>query len=118
MFYCALKCFSCIYYNYAVPTSAPLNPTGIVQSSTSILLSWDPPSLREQNGIIREYRINVTELDTGRALQEFTTTSTSITIAFLHPFYTYEWMVSAFTVGIGPYTESSSIKTPEDGMSE
>ena len=43
-------------------------------------------------------------------------TTTSIEITSLHPFYVYEWTVSAFTVGEGPYSSISTVTTPEDGM--
>ena len=42
-------------------------------------------------------------------------TTTSIEITSLHPFYVYEWTVSAFTVGEGPYSSISTVTTPEDG---
>ena len=42
-------------------------------------------------------------------------TTTSIEITSLHPFYIYEWRVSAFTVGEGPYSSISTVITPEDG---
>ena len=42
-------------------------------------------------------------------------TTTSIEITSLHPFYVYEWRVSAFTVGEGPYSSISTVTTPEDG---
>ena len=41
--------------------------------------------------------------------------TTTIEITSLHPFYIYEWKVSAFTVGEGPYTSVLTISTPEDG---
>ena len=42
-------------------------------------------------------------------------TTTFIEITSLHPFYVYEWTVSAFTVGEGPYSSISTVTTPEDG---
>lgn len=88
---------------------------GIVISSRTVVLRWLPPPSREQNGILREYHIEVIEVETGRTL-EFNSTTTSLTISSLHPFYYYEWKVSAFTVGVGPYTNTSVLRTPEDGM--
>ena len=68
-----------------------------------------------QNGIIREYRINVTEVETGRVLV-FNSTSTTLTLSSLHPYYTYQCIVSAYTVAVGPYTDIFTVVTPEDGM--
>ena len=88
---------------------------GIATNARTIRLSWGEPPSNQQNGIIREYRVNVTEVATGRVFQRVSTT-TSIEITSLHPFYVYEWTVSAFTVGEGPYSSISTVTTPEDGM--
>ncbi len=82
--------------------------------SVSILLNWDQPDGRH-NGIIREYRLNITELDTGRVFYNVSAT-TSLFVSNLHPDYTYQWTVTAFTVGEGPYSVFSTVTTLEDGM--
>ena len=83
--------------------------------SRAIFLSWSPPPLLDTNGIIREYRVNVTEVETGTEFTQIAYT-TSLTLQSLHPFYTYHCIVSAFTVGIGPFTSVFIITMPEDGM--
>ena len=57
--------------------------------------------------------MNVTEVETGTEFN-LTTTATSITVPFLHPYYTYECVISAYTVATGPYAEVT-VMTPEDG---
>lgn len=96
------------------PASSPeeLNVTTIASSSVS--LTWSPPPVNLRNGIIREYKINVSEVETGRELEFYSSTS-AITISTLHPFYTYLCRVSAFTVEYGPYTEDLVFMTLEDG---
>ena len=42
-------------------------------------------------------------------------TTTSITAAALHPYYTYSFTISAVTVGEGPYSQPLSLQTLEDG---
>ena len=84
-------------------------------SSTSFVLSWSPPPTSQQNGIIRQYTINVTEVQTGTSII-LNSTSTSVSVLSLHPYYTYECVVSAYTVGSGPYSEVITITTSEDGM--
>ena len=79
----------------------------------SIQLSWAPPPLDETNGIIREYRINITELETGDN-QQLTTSTTSLVVQNLHPYYTYEVLVSAHTVDTGPFSSPVSVVTPQD----
>ena len=89
--------------------------TAIALDSTSIFLSWFPPPPIHQNGIVREYRITITEVDTGTIL-EVVSTITSATVLSLHPYYSYNCVVSAYTVGAGPYTEVVSVRTLEEGM--
>ena len=96
------------------PSSPPENLTVSVISSTSIGLTWTPPLLLARNGIITEYHINVTELDTGSS-QILTSFTTSLVAQMLHPYYTYDFSVSAHTVATGPYSDSEIIQTPEDG---
>ena len=87
---------------------------GIAVDSSTIQLSWFAPDKDDHNGIIREYRVNVTEIETGQQVQRAVTT-TSVVIATLHPFYTYSWTVAAVTVDEGPYSPTSTVTTPEDG---
>ena len=96
------------------PSNSPQDPTGVALNSRTISLSWSPPPVENQNGIIREYRVNITELETERSWQ-LVSTSTSIDVLSLHPYYTYEWIVAAVTVDEGPYTQTSILRTPEDG---
>jgi hypothetical protein len=99
------------------PGSHPLNFTGSAVNSTHLFLDWIPPSVT--NGIIREYRVNCTERETNM-LRQLTTdnATTEITVGPLHPFYTYQCTVLAFTVDGGPNTTVFSIRTEEDGKRE
>lgn len=94
------------------PSSPPQNFTAAALSPNSITLTWSPPPLHSQNGNIREYRINMTELETGME-STFSTADTSLNIPLLHPYYTYECIVTAFTVATGPHAEVS-VTTPEN----
>ena len=84
-------------------------------SSTSIILSWDPPLLHERNGIITNYTITLT-LDGSSTI--LTTTTTTLTAVGLYPFTSYTFKVSASTnIGISPASSSVTETTLEDGMS-
>ena len=85
-----------------------------VITSTSIALSWTPPSEESSNGIITEYRVRVVELDTGTR-RDYVALSTSFVIQPLHPDYTYEVSVGAHTVLTGPFSTVQVFRTPEDG---
>ena len=108
------KPIAILIYILTAPSSPPENLTATPLSPTSILMAWSPPPRHSQNGIIREYRVKITEVETGRELN-FSTSSTSITVPLLHPYYTYDCVVRGYTVLIGPYA-NVTVMTPEDGM--
>ena len=122
---CNASFFECVFYLHihsshhvfiSVPTSPPLNPAGVADTSRSLSLSWNPPPPGDQNGMLRHYIVNITEVETGRIIQHTTRgPMTSLQVPLLHPYYTYQWRVSAYTVGEGPYTNVSTLRTPEDG---
>lgn len=96
------------------PDFPPTNLTGSALDSTTIILNWHQPN-SPHNGIIREYRVNITEDETGNVLQHLVTTTTDLVVRNLHPDYTYTWTVTAFTVAEGPYSSIARVKMPEDG---
>lgn len=94
-----------------------MNASGVSQSSTSIVLSWSPPPFEHRNGIIRSYIINSTELKTGIKFS-YTSIGTGITLNSLHPYYLYQFTITAVTISLGPPTASFTVRTLEDGMSQ
>ena len=85
-------------------------------SSTSIQLTWRHLQPEKRNGIIRSYRISVTELETGSVLN-FTAdeTATQQIVNSLHPFYNYHCTVAAFTTGLGP-SATTDVQTHPEGI--
>ena len=98
----------------AAPTLAPEGVVMTAIDSRTLLISWLPPPFEHQNGIIREYWVNISERETGMAYR-LTTAATSLTVPSLHPFYTYYCTVAAFTIAEGPYSLEVNITLPEDG---
>ena len=99
------------------PTSAPQNIRDIDKTSTSILLSWDPPPVEDQNGLIRSYSISVTRLSTGYQWYLNSNSSyTNVTIEGLEPYNSYAFQLAAYTIAIGPYSDAIVIDTLEDGQ--
>lgn len=99
---------------FIAPDSPPQHPNAIALSSTSIHITWDPPLLQDHNGVIREYRINVTEATTG-IITEHVINQTQLVVTGLKPFHVYYCSIVAVTVDEGPYTVSVSVLTQEDG---
>ena len=98
----------------AVPSSSP---TGIAYSSvtsTTAAVAWSALSLEDKNGMVRYYLVNVTETNTGLQYQIQSTTQ-YITLNNLHPYYTYNVQIAAYTIGPGPYSNVAILTTAEDG---
>ena len=99
-----------------VPSGAPRNFTAFATSPFEAAFSWVPPPADEQNGIIANYVINITEDNTGEEFQ-VSTSNTSLTIDDnLQPYYTYICVIAAETsVGEGPFSSNISFTTHEYG---
>ena len=86
-----------------------------VMSATSANLTWSPPSYEVQNGVIIKYVVNVTVEEIGESFQLISNT-TSLEVISLRPHRTYLCIIAAATsVGLGPFSRSITVKTPEDG---
>lgn len=99
----------------AVPSASPISPGASALSSDSIQISWQPPPLPDQNGVITGYTINITSLDSGVTLQRTTATNT-LQVSNLSPFTIYSCTLAAMTaVGLGPFSYFFTVQTHEDG---
>ena len=98
----------------AAPSTPPTNIAVANASSDSFLLSWDPPPVEDINGVIRNYMIRVTEVETGGTFY-ITTNATLLELIGLHPFYMYTSAVAAQTVSLGPYSTAVSVRLAEEG---
>ena len=95
---------------------SPVNLTVEATTSESVTLSWSPPGVQSQNGIITGYLINLTAIGTGETFQVSSAT-TNLVIQSLRPFSTYLCAIAAETsVGTGPFSISVSVQTNEAGM--
>ena len=108
--------FAMYAFFHTAPTAAPRNFTAVVNSAFEAGLSWSPPVVDKQNGVITNYVINITEDATGDEFQE-SSSSTSLTIDDdLRPYYTYTCIIAAETsAGLGPFSSSISFTTHEYG---
>jgi len=98
-----------------------------------MVLSWDPPSLEEQNGLLVQYRVIVMEtqilyLDNGTVISQmgvnFNRTyniseGRTQLIDMLRPSYNYTVRIAAATVvGIGAFSDPITVMTLQDGKYE
>ena len=101
---------------YAVPTASPDSIQSMIVNSTAVIITWLPPVLDDQNGIITAYIINLSLEDNDTVPLQYTTSSLSVMLVELYPFSTYVVFVAAETgVGRGPFSSGLRISTPEDG---
>lgn len=100
-----------------VPSGAPQNFVAYATSPTSLFLSWNAPLLEHRNGCIQQYRVYVTERETGRAYHTMSDTSSQtatdfeLSIPSLHPYYQYDCKVAAITTGEGPSSQTVTART-------
>ena len=98
----------------SVPIAPPQEVTADDVASMYLTLTWNAPPFEETNGIIRYYMIRVSELETGTSFF-VTSNETEVTVPELHPYYTYECNVAAYTIDLGPYSTSITIQLLEEG---
>lgn len=110
---------TCFLLLSSVPTGPPVGVIATPVNSTSVFISWDPPQLEFQNGVITGYSIILTTVMVdSRSASFFSSNTGNITIRPLHPFTAHVIAVAAQnSVGTGPYTSNYSTMTPEDGKS-
>jgi len=75
---------------------------------------WDTIAPENRNGILRHYLVSVLEVETNE-MSTYTAVSTQVNISSLHPYYTYTCNVAAVTNRVGPFSQSISIVTPQEG---
>ena len=99
------------------PSSPPINLTVVEKGSAYILLEWQSPLKKSQNGVIRHYIVALTEENSTQTLRNLTTVSSqpSINIGSLQAGKTYNCVVSAVTVSPGPFSEPVSFTTETNG---
>ena len=109
---------------------APLNVSIFNISSRSFILSWNPPLIGEQNGILIHYNVSIMETqihytDNGteiRGMERYLNRTYNVsagrrqTIDMLHPDYNYTVRIAAVTgPGVGPFSDAITIRTQMDG---
>ena len=98
----------------SAPSGPPQNISAVALDPRMIQISWSLPLPEEQNGITRNYTVNITVAERDRHIL-LTTNNTTITADGLHPYYTYHISVAAVTIAVGPYTVNQVVQTPQDG---
>jgi len=120
----------CVLF-YTVPNEVPLNIQLSVESPYSIMLSWEPPLLEQQNGQLIRYHVFITESQlvyvNNRTIEvpgnnrnrTFDTSESRVQIIdSLTPDHIYTVRIAAATsTGIGPFSTAITVTTPKNGKS-
>ncbi len=85
---------------------------------TALYISWDHLVEQYQNGEVTFYRLDITDLDNSNFVLELSVngSSTSTTIVGLKPFHTYNVIIAAYTIGVGPYSDTVNTTLPQSGI--
>ena len=93
----------------------PRDLVAVVISSSAVNLSWQPLLPQQQNGIVIQYVVNATTVETGEGF-ELVSALNKLTVDSLHPHWTYIFTVSGETsVGVGRPSLAVTASTLEDG---
>ena len=119
-----------IFLYHQAPEEAPSITDVTVESSRSIVVSWRSPRVMLLHGELVLYYITVEETQIfhmangtiisqegiNRNRTSNAREDTEVVIGMLHPNYNYTVRIAAqTTVGMGPFSESFSVTTMEDG---
>ena len=97
----------------SAPDGPPLNLSVYSDTSSSLIVTWRPPELQLQNGIITYHYITYTSARSGRQLT-VNTTDLRAPLKGLEIFTDYNITVASGTaVGTGPFT-TALVKTLND----
>ena len=112
-----IACFNHWYHhssNSTVPSAPPQNVTVVSILPNSFSLTWEPPDIEHQNGIILEYTVTTVNDNMTNITQ--LSTATNAVVSNLRPFTVYEVTVAAHTsVGRGPFSVGITVQTNETG---
>ena len=113
-----------IYLNpFSAPASPPANVVAMVNSSTSIHVSWNEVPPIDQNGVIMAYEITYTPLENFTGVIGINSTNVSgsnlsVSLVGLQEYVNYSIQVRAYTSeGLGPYSTPVIQLTLEDSKS-
>lgn len=124
---CPNICHPSCTLSSTVPSEPPRDIVGTAVDSTSLRVTWNPPSEENQNGVLIAYKISYTKISLGNAVPfddqtamivEVDSAERTHDIENLEKWTVYELKMAAATIkGDGPWSTPISAQTDEDGKS-
>ena len=102
----------------AAPTAPPQRVQAMTLNSTAIEITWLPPLDNTLRGAIRFYIVNGTEAVTMDSTYYQEVNTTRAVFSGLHPHYMYSFSVAAIAIDPGPFSDTVSSYTEEDGKTK
>ncbi|XP_037557274.1 receptor-type tyrosine-protein phosphatase delta-like isoform X3 [Dermacentor silvarum] len=97
------------------PTSPPQNVTFRLQSPTTVVFTWEPPSPLHRNGHITHYSVQFRRRSSDFSADDRNTSHTRVVFSSLDEKTDYIMRVRACTAkGCGPWSENLTASTPGD----
>lgn len=108
---------SLIYFHFTttVPTVPPQNVSIVSVSALSVTLSWLPPPMEHQNGLITGYIITIYRGNDQEQRKETTDKNTTFGSLSGNTHYTL-YLAAKTDVGMGPFSDAVYFKTKIHGM--
>lgn len=100
-----------VFFLFQAPSGPPLNVAVFAESSTSLLVKWNPPTELERNGVITYYIIRYASLGEESSINT-TDNTTQKLIPHLRKFTKYYVTVQAVNdIGAGPPSVNDTMNT-------
>ena len=127
---CSTSLMPNLFSLITAPTETPTNVNVTVDSSRSIMLTWERPSPDQENGLLLTYHVIVIETQIHytnggqeiRGMEIYLNRTYNVSqereqlINMLHPDYNYTVRIAAATEpGIGPFSDPITVRTDMDG---
>lgn len=112
---CCIKQTQVLLCIYAGPSLPPQNVRSYVLSPRSVSISWLPPSVVGQNGIVLYYILLLFDEQLLTGERTINTTLTSHSFSDLEEYNIYNYSIAAATrVGVGVFSPTIQFTTHED----
>ena len=104
--------------SYLGPSAPPEDIQFFVTGSTTATVTWSPPPVDDQNGVVVYYSLTIEDLQFNARIEVINSTNSTYYLTGLNEFNEYRCRIAAATIkGLGPYSQAHNFTTYQDGNS-